>query len=114
MLTLVVWTFLALVAAAAVLVVAGSAGGRTGSLRGFFRHLVAGLRALRTRRTAPGDDARADAGDDSDEPVETSLDELLAAAEVDDPAYLAVEDLTETLARARERATRGVSALTRR
>jgi hypothetical protein len=109
MLTLVVWTLVALAAAALVLVVAGAAGGRTGDLRGFWRDVVAGLRALRSRpaeddRTAPVRVA---------EPVEASLDELLAAAEVDDPPYLAVEDLTDTLARARERATRGVSGLTR-
>jgi hypothetical protein len=46
--------------------------------------------------------------------VDSSFDELLAAAEVDDPAYLGVEDLTDTLARARERASRGVSGITRR
>jgi hypothetical protein len=110
MLTLVVWTLVALVAAALVLVVAGAAGGQTGDLRGFLRDLVAGLRGLRTR---PGPDEPA-APVTTGEPVDASLDELLAAAEVEDAPYLAVEDLTETLARARERATRGVSGLTRR
>ncbi len=110
MLTLVVWTLVALAAAAVVLVVAGAAGGRTGDLRGFLRDLGAGLRELRTR-TAPHDDA---APVETAEPVDASLDELLAAAEVDDAPYLAVEDLTETLARARERAPRGVAGLPRR
>jgi hypothetical protein len=110
MLTLVVWTLVALAAAALVLVVAGAAGGRTGDLHGFLRDLGAGLRELRTR-TAPDDGA---APVPAREPVDASLDELLAGAEVDDPAYLAVEDLTDTLARARDRASRGVSGLTRR
>ena len=106
MLTLVVWTFVALAVAAAVLVVASVAGGRTGDVRTFARDLVAGLRDLRTRpaeRPAP-----------APEPMDSSFDELMAAAEVDDPAYLGVEDLADTLARARERAGRGVSGLTRR
>jgi hypothetical protein len=110
MLTLVVWTLVALAAAAVVLVVASAAGGRTGDLRGFLRDLGAGLRDLRTRSAADDDAPPVEVG----EPVEASLDELLAAAEVDDAPYLAVEDLTETLARARERATRGMSGLTRR
>ncbi len=110
MLTLVVWTLVALVAAAAVMVVAGVAGGQTRDLRGFRRDLGAGLRDLRTRTSS---DAGA-AADDAHAPVDASLDELLAAAEVDDAPYLAAEDLTDTLARARERASRGVSGLTRR
>jgi hypothetical protein len=110
MLTLAVWTFVALAAAAAVLVVAGTAGGRTGDLRGFWRDLVAGLRTLRSR---PAPDSPAPSAERA-EPVDTSLEDLLAGAEVQDAPYLAVEDLTDTLARARERATRGVSGLTRR
>jgi hypothetical protein len=111
MLTLVVWTLVALVAAALVLVVAGAAaGGRTGSVRGFLQDFGAGVRELRPR-TTPEDQA---VPVRTHEPVDASLDELLAAAEVDDAPYLAVEDLTDTLARARERASRGVSGLTRR
>jgi hypothetical protein len=109
MLTLVVWTFVALAAAASVLLVAGTAGGRTGDLRGFWRDLVAGLRRLRSK-PAPDSSARFVPA----QPVDTSLDDLLAGAEVPDSPYLAVEDLTDTLSRARERATRGVSGLTRR
>ncbi len=110
MLTLVVWTLVALVAAALVMVVAGAAEGRTGGLHGFLQDFVAGLRELRSRPAAEDRTVPAPVG----EPVDASLDELLAAAEVDDAPYLAVEDLTETLARARERASRGVSGLTRR
>lgn len=106
MLPLVVWTFAALALAAVVLVVASVAGGRTGDVRVFGQDLVAGLHGLRRR---PGGRPA-----EAPEPVDSSFDELLAAAEVNDPAYLAVEDLTDTLARARERAARGVSGLTRR
>ena len=108
MVTLVVWTLVALAAAALVLVVASAAGGRTGGLRTFWEDMGAGLRGL---RSSGDDDARPAP---TAEPVDSTIDDLLAAAEVEDPAYLGVEDLTDTLARARERATRGVSGLTRR
>jgi hypothetical protein len=110
MLTLVVWTLVALAAAALVLVVAGVAEGRTGDLRGFPRDVLAGLRELRSRSASEDGAARVHTA----EPVDASLEELLATAEVDDAPYLAAEDLAETLARARERASRGVSGLTRR
>jgi len=113
MLTMVVWTFVALVAAALVLVVASVAEGRSGGpsdgVRGFLRSVWAGLRGLRA-----GSATRSDARAAVEEPADSSLDDFFAATEVQDPAYVAVEDLTETLARARERAARGVSGLARR
>jgi len=99
MISLVVWTLVALGAAALVLVVAGARNGQHGGLRSFLRDLRAGLQERRTGRSAPS--AVADA-----EPVDTTLDDLFASAEVADEAYLQVEDLTETLAWAREQATR--------
>ena len=108
MLPLVLWTVVALVTAALVLVVASAAGGRGDGMRTFLADMVAGVRGIRTRGQG-GDRPRP-----GPEPVDTTIDDFFAAAEVQDPAYLAAEDLTETLARARERASRGVSGLTRR
>ena len=109
---MVLWTFVALVAAAFVLVVAGAAAGRTDDrgtgLRGYVRDVRAGVRTLWADRRDP---AAARAADGA---VDTTIDDFFAATEVHDPAYLGVDDLTDTLARARERAARGVAGLSRR
>lgn len=114
MVTLVVWTFVALAAAAFVLVVAGAADSpgaeASAGVRGYVDDLRAGLRTLRSDRRRAGEPrpARTHVDDDAD------LDDFFAATEVQAPAYVAVEDLTDTLARARERAARGMSGLSRR
>jgi hypothetical protein len=111
MLMTVVWTLLALAAAAAVLVVASVTDDRTDErgVRAYVADLRTGLRGLRARRAGDAGERPAAAV-----PVETTMDDLLAAAEVQDPAYVAVEDLTDTLARARDRAARSVPGLPRR
>ena len=109
---MVLWTLLALAAAAVVLVVAGAAGDggadRPAGLRTHLTDARAGVRTWRSERRGEAGPAPVP------EPVDTTIDDLLAATAVQDPAYLAVEDLTETLARARERAARGVQGLSRR
>lgn len=112
MVTMVVSTVLALATASAVLVVAGAAGGRSDErptgVGPYLADVRAGLRSWRSERRGHARPAPA-AG-----PVDTTMDDLFAATEVQDPAYLGVEDLTETLARARERAARGVQGIARR
>lgn len=107
-----VWTLLALAVAASVLVLASVASGTDDhglSLRGYLDDVRAGLRAWQAQRH--GHDEQAPVGS---EPVDATMDDLFAATTVQDPAYLGVDDLTDTLARARERAARGVSGLSRR
>jgi hypothetical protein len=114
MVTAIVWTLVALVVAGLVLAVASVAESRSGERAGGVRGYVADVRAgLRTWRASRSKDADARPAPQA-EPVDTSIDDFLAATQVQDPAYVAVEDLTDTLARARERAARGVSGLTRR
>ena len=115
MLTMVVWTLVALAAAALVLVVASVAETPSGDggagIRGYLDDVRAGVRTLRGERGREARQARRAADEDE---VESTLDDFFAATEVQAPAYVAVEDLTETLARARERAARGVQGLSRR
>jgi len=117
MLTMVVWTLVALAAAALVLVVASVAETPSGDggagIRGYLDDVRAGVRTLRGERGREARQARRAADEDEVE-VESTLDDFFAATEVQAPAYVAVEDLTETLARARERAARGVQGLSRR
>jgi hypothetical protein len=112
MVTMVVSTFLALASAAAVLVVASVAGGRgpdqPAGPRAYVADVRAGLRTWRSERRGAAAPVQGPA------PVDTTLQEILDTSTAPDPAYLGVEDLTETLARARERAARGVGGLTRR
>lgn len=112
MVSTVVLTLLALGAAATVLVVASEAGGRDAERpTGFGAYLGDVRSGVRTWRAARcGEDRPAPAA----EPVDTTIDDFLDATTVPDPAYLAVEDLTETLTRARERAARGVQGIARR
>lgn len=107
MATLIVWTLIAIGAAALVLVVASAASGRTGGVRTFVHDLRAGLQEYRSRGS------ESPAANPEPAPVDTTLDEFFAAAQVDDDPYLRVDDLTDTLARARVLASRGV-ALVRR
>jgi hypothetical protein len=114
MVAVVVWTFLALVVAASVLILASVAEGRRGESGGGVRAYLDDVRAgVRTWWAARSKDA-ARRPTPQAEPVDTHIDDFFAATEVQDPAYVAVEDLTETLALARERAARGVSRITRR
>ncbi len=112
MLSMVVSTLLALASAVAVFVVAGAAGGRghdrPAGVRAYLADVRAGMHTWRARRGGAVDGAT------EPEPVDTTMEEFLDATAVPDPAYLGVEDLTETLARARERAARGVGGITRR
>ena len=108
-----VWTFLALVVAASVLVVASVADGRgmeSGGVRAYLDDVRAGLRTWRAARSKDVAQRPVPPA----EPVDTSIEDFFAATEVQDPAYVAVEDLTETLSLARDRAARGVSRITRR
>ncbi|QTE30538.1 hypothetical protein [Pengzhenrongella sicca] len=104
MISLLVWTFVALAAAAIVMIVAGVNSGPSGGARGFIRDLRAGLATWRGRGTA------APAEVVSDEPVDATFDEFFAAAEVDDEPYLQLDDLTDTLTWARDHASRATRA----
>ncbi len=75
---------------------------RTGppvGLKGFWRDFVSGLTSWRRSRR----DGRTDGP--AVEPVDTGMDEFFAATEVDDPAYIDADEITDVLHRARERAT---------
>ena len=111
----VVWiVLLALGAALAVLVVAGSADGRQGGLREFASHLRSGLRP--GRRTDGGgllSDVRSsmvEAADDPSVPVE----EIFSIGRPVPTGYVHPGEITATLNRATSRAVRGVSQLARR
>jgi len=109
MIPLVVWTLVALSAAALVLVVAGGGndGARGGGPRAAWRDMRAGLATWRTRGTVSA------AAANEPEPVDATLAEFFAAAEVEDDGYLQLEELTDTLSRARELASRGVGRVRR-
>ena len=113
MLTMVLWTLLALATAILVLVVASAAGGdgedRPTGVHAYLADVRAGVRTWRSERRGGTATSRPAA-----QPVETSIEDFFAASTERAPAYLGVDDLTDTLARARERATRGVSGLARR
>lgn len=100
MISLLVWTFVALGAAALVMVVASLRNGQRGGIHSFLRDLRAGLLEWRARGfTAPAAIAEP-------EPVNATFDEFFAAAQVDEEPYLQVDDLTDTLSWARTQATR--------
>ncbi|MGV8967604.1 MAG: hypothetical protein ACOH2F_15155 [Cellulomonas sp.] len=111
MISLVVWTLVALSAAVLVLVVAGGAndGARSEGPRAVLHDIRAGLADWRNRKTA-SDTTRAVL---EREPVDATLDEFFAAAEVDDDGYLQLDELTGTLSRARDLASRGVGRVRR-
>ncbi len=115
MATYLVLSLVALVVAFGVLVVAGSASGDTGAIRDFTRDLRNGVRDLRAivaarRGRLPADDVEQV---DEPEPVDLSLTALLRESAEEDDGYLHVEDITETLARARDRAVKGLHGLSR-
>jgi len=107
MLTVLVWTFVALVAAAAVVLVASAAsgGGRRGA--GFVADLRAGVAA----RRHPDAESDAAAHAAEIEPVDVRLDEFLRATAVDDDGYLQVDEMRDVLTKARDRAVRSVQGL---
>jgi hypothetical protein len=111
MISMVLSAFLALGAAAAVLVVASAAGGRGGDgptgMRAYLADVRAGLHTLRSER-------RGAVRITGPEPVDATIEDVLDSSAGQDPAYLGVDDLTETLARARQRATRHVGGTSRR
>ncbi|RYV51764.1 hypothetical protein [Pengzhenrongella frigida] len=111
MVSLVVWTLVALAAAVVVLVVAsrGNDGSRSGGPREVLTDVRAGLASWRSRKTTPEATARVL----EPEPVDATFDEFFAAAEVDDDAYLQLDDLADTLLRARDLASRGVGLVRR-
>lgn len=99
MISIVVWTLVALGAASLVMVIASASTGETSGIRSFPRDLRAGLNQWRARGTAAPIAAEP-------EPLDSTFDEFFAAAEVDDEPYLQVDDLADTLTRAKDRAAR--------
>ena len=97
--SLVIFTVLAVFTAVLVLVVASMRTGHDGDARRFTQDVRAALRARFAR------DGSASAVAEL-APVDATLDELFAAAEVDDDAYLQLDDLAETLVWARDQASR--------
>lgn len=119
MIAVVVWTIVALVSGAGVLLVASVATSERGDARGEDRDLRAGLTELRRsaarlvtgRRRAPEETEALRA---ASEPVDVRLDEFLRVAAVEDDGYLQADDLTDALSRAREKAARSVPRIGRR
>jgi hypothetical protein len=105
-----VLSFIALVVALGVLVLAGAESGDTGdtggtgAVAGFVRDLRNGIAARRGR--VPADDL-----DDEPAPVDLSIEALFREAAEDDDGYLHVDDITETFARARERAVKSLHGI---
>ncbi|HEY5518860.1 MAG TPA: hypothetical protein VIK17_04365 [Cellulomonas sp.] len=100
MVTLLLWTFIALGAAAVVIVVASVASGQEGGVRLFLDDLRAGVSEWRAHGS-PSPTVNPEP-----EPVDATFDEFFASAQVTDDPYLQVDELTDTLAWARGRATR--------
>jgi len=65
-------------------------------IKGFWRDFRSGLASWRRR---PGRSEGA-----SSAPVDTGMEEFFAATEVEDPAYMDADEITDVLQRARERA----------
>jgi hypothetical protein len=107
MLPVLVWTCVALLAAAAVAMVASAANGDGRRGAGFLTDLRAGVAA----RRHPGAEDAAAARAAEIEPVDVRLDEFLRATAVDDDGYLQVDEVRDVLTKARDRAVRGVQHL---
>lgn len=107
MLPVLVWTLVALVAAAAVVLVASAASGEGRRGAGFLADLRAGVAA---RRHPDAEDVAATRAAEI-EPVDVPLDEFLRATAVDDDGYLQVDEVRDVLTKARDRAVRGVQSL---
>ena len=107
------WTVLAVIAAAGVLLVASVAGTGSedhGGFRGFVRDLRRGVGARRHPAPEQVEAARVA----EQEPVEVTIDEMFRVAAVDEDPYLQVDDLTDALGRAGRKAARSVPGLGRR
>ena len=105
---------LALATALLVLLVASVAGGRSTGTGEFLGHLRSGLRRGERRR-GPGllAETRREHAEVADvEP--SSVDDLFTIGQEQPQGYVEVEELTQTLSRAKERAVRGVSQIARR
>lgn len=101
----IVWTVVALVVAAVVMVVAGGLSGRAGGVRQFVTDLDAGLRSLLVR----DEDARRQrrALRDDDEEEDGTLAELFTVGTPQSTDYLTTEELAAPFARASERLRAG-------
>jgi hypothetical protein len=106
MLPVLVWTLVALVAAAAVVLVASATNGEGRRGSGFLADLRAGVAA---RRHPDAEDLAAARAAEI-EPVDVPLDEFLQATAVDDDGYLQVDEVRDVLTKARDRAVRGVQS----
>ncbi len=115
MATYLVLSLVALVVAFGVLVVAGSASGDTGAIRDFSRDLRNGVHDLRTVVAARRGRLPADAVErvDEPEPIDLSLTALLRESAEEEDGYLHVEDITDSLARVRDRAVKGLHGISR-
>lgn len=105
----VLWTFLALIAAVVVMVAAGAAE-RSGGLRQFATDLRGGLRR-RPRHEGPGLLAMARQDEAQDRQDDASVAELFTIGPSERNAYLTAEDLLAPVSRARTRATGGRTAV---
>ena len=118
MLLVALWTVLALLAAGAVMLVASVAGGTSGGMAQFLADLRAGL--SRQPDAEPESDDQADdeavllpASQVGDRDGDSGIDQIFTLGRPG-PGYVAPEELSETLDRARQRAARGVAMITRR
>lgn len=98
----ILWTVVALVVAAVVMVVAGGLSGRSGGMRQFVADLDAGLRSLLVRDEDARRRRRALAQDE-DEEEDGTLAELFTVGTPQSTDYLTTEELTAPFARASER-----------
>lgn len=104
-----VWSLIVLVLAIGVLILAGTESGETWSIREFVRDLRSGVTARRRARSGQP----LSPNEVEDEPVDISMEALFRETSVDDDdAYLRVDEITETLTRAKDMALRGVHGLT--
>ncbi|GAA3216721.1 hypothetical protein ACFP63_02675 [Oerskovia jenensis] len=71
--------------------------GAPAGIKGFWRDFRSGLSSWRRREDHAERAAAA--------PVDTGMEEFFAATEVDEPAYMDADEITDALQRARERAT---------
>ena len=94
------WIVVALGTAVVVIGAASVAGGRSGGIRTVLADMRTWLREWRANNREPA------AAPAEPEPVDTTLGELFASAQVAGDGYLQVDELAETLTWAREQATR--------
>ncbi|MBE7701740.1 hypothetical protein H9623_15710 [Oerskovia sp. Sa1BUA8] len=75
-------------------------------IKGFWRDFRSGLSGWRRRKDEDRAAARAA------RPIDTGMEEFFAATEVDEPAYMDADEITDVLHRARERATHTLQGAT--